>query len=132
MITDYSLLFIDDYSPIKDLVDSIFVHRWERAYSRGILEKRLENYDLVLLDLDTGNQLQRDTIDEIRSRVSKERFYLTVKKHSDEKKIGSRIKEWNAGGYLVMPFEHEHVAGILRWISLGGDSQLPFLNSRMK
>ena len=70
MITDYSLLFIDDYSPIKDLVDSIFVHRWERAYSRGILEKRLENYDLVLLDLDTGNQLQRDTIDEIHSTLA--------------------------------------------------------------
>jgi|SRR3989344_4543814 len=131
MITDYTLLFIDDDSKLEDLNKSLDIGRWQRAYSRGILEQRLEKYDLVFLDLDTGKGMKEDPR-EISSRVSKERFYLTVKKHSDEKKIGSRIKEWNAGGYLVMPFEHEHVAGILRWISLGGDSQLPFLNSRMK
>ena len=121
MITDYTLLFIDDDSKLEDLDKSLDIGRWERAYSRGILEQRLEKYDLVFLDLDTGKGMKEDPR-EISSRVSKERFYLTVKKHSDEKKIGSRIKEWNAGGYLVMPFEHEQIVEILRGINPGEDS----------
>ena len=129
-MTDFNVLFIDDYSKLEDLDKSIFVGRWQRAYSRGILEQRLEKYDLVFLDFNTGELLERNIIDGIRSRVSKERFYLSVKEKSDEGRIGSRVREWNAGGYLVMPVEHEQIVEILRGIN--PDFQLLFLNSGMK
>ncbi len=127
-MTDYKILFIDDYSNLEKLDKEINIGRWERAYSRGILEHNLEKYDLVVLDLDTGNGMKEDPR-EISSRVSKERFYLSVKSERDERKSWSRIKEWNAGGYLVMPIGHEQVAEILRGVNPESDSQLPFLNS---
>ena len=127
-MTDYTLLFVDDYSNIKDLNREIYVHRWERAYSKGILEHRLEKFDLVVLDMDTGNRMKEDPRD-ISSRVSKEKFYLTVKNEKDERKAWGKIREWNAGGYLVMPISHEQIVEILRGINPKRDNQLPFLNS---
>ena len=121
MTTDYTLLFIDDDSKLEDLDKSLDIGRWERAYSRGILEQRLEKYDLVFLDLDTGKGMKEDPR-EISSRVSKERFYLTVKEKPDEKEIGTRVKKWNAGGYFMMPIDHEQVAEILRGINPREDS----------
>ena len=127
-MTDYTLLFVDDYFNIKDLNREIHVYRWERAYSAGILEQRLEKYDLIFLDLETGNGLKKRAIDKICSKFSQKRFYLAVKEEFDMKEVGDRVKLWNAGGYLMMPIEHEHIAEILRGINLR-DRQLPFLNS---
>ncbi|MBI2508380.1 hypothetical protein HYV89_05515 [Candidatus Woesearchaeota archaeon] len=119
MITDYTLLFIDDYSKPEELERLIIPHRWQRAYSRGILETiehRVGRDDLVFLDLETGDNMKDDP-KEISSRVSKERFYVSVKDPADRKKAGRRAKKWNASGYRTRPIEHKDVVKILENIS---------------
>src|SRR3989344_4606306 len=95
-MTDYNILFIDDYSKTADLDASVLIGKWERAYSEGILEQRLEKYDLVFLDLETGKTMEEGAPAKISRRVSKERFYITVPKEKDEHDAWPRLLEWDA------------------------------------
>lgn len=121
-MTDYNILFIDDYSKTADLDASVLIGKWERTYSEGILEQRLEKYDLVFLDLETGKTMEEGAPAKISRRVSKERFYITVPKEEDKKDVRGYVLEWGAQSYFAMPMTHERIVLILESIGAKGEN----------
>jgi len=114
-MTDYNVLFIDDYSRTTDL-DASIIRKGERAYSGGILEQRLEKYDLVFLDLETGKTMEEGVPLELSHKISKGRFYVTVPKEENKKDARRYLLEWGAQSCFAMPMTHERIVRILEWI----------------